>query len=146
MALQINRSFVRAQHVVNLIMSCDEGRDIDGYIDAYQNGREQGYQIWGFEDEAGCGRSFFIAEHRNVDDVVVYFGKFSMQGLSEDAYRHANFFKTEEEAAKFIIDTARPLTKIKREQYAKWLKEYEASEKAKAKKEKAPKLPKPVVK
>lgn len=142
MALQKNRSLVRAEHVVNLILSCDEGRDIDGYVDAYQNCREQGYQIWGFEDAVGCGRSFFIAEHRNIDNVVVYFGEYSSHSLSDDAYAHPNFFKTEEEAAKFIIDTARPLVKIKREKYAEWLKEYEAEQKA-GKKEKPVKLPKP---
>lgn len=140
MGLQKSRSLVRAGHVIDLIMSCDEGRDIDGYIDAYQNGREQGYQIWGFEDACGCGRSFFIAEHRNIDNVVVYFGEYSSHSLSDDAYAHPNFFKTEEAAATFIIDTARPLVKVKREKYAEWLKKYEAEEKAK---EKPVKLPKP---
>lgn len=133
MSLQKSHSLVRAEHVISLIQNSDEGQYVDGFIDAYQNGREQGFLIYGFDPSPGCGKALYIAEHRNVDDIVVYYGEFAMQSISEDAYRHKNFFKTEREAADFIIDLIKPLTAERRKRLAEWIKEDEAKQK-KAKK------------
>ena len=59
------------------------------FVEAYQNGREQGIIIWG-----GAGYpAYFIAQQRNSDDIVIYKGKYSMQSISDDAYSHPNYFR-----------------------------------------------------
>jgi hypothetical protein len=75
------------------------------YIEAYQNGREQGITVWDARHMNGINDvAYFVSEHRNSDSIVVYKGRYSMQSISEDAYKHSNSFGDPEEAAEWIID------------------------------------------
>ena len=70
-----------------------------GRVEAYQNGREQGYTITLNFPKNYCGQntiSFHIAEHRNSDQMVVYYeiNSGSMQGLNgmtDDEYRKQRY-------------------------------------------------------
>lgn len=107
--IQKCRSLIRAENVVNIVMNDDRTQHIEATVDSYQNGREQGLQICYIESDYDT--AFFIAEHRNVDDVVVYVGKPQMQSLGEDAYRNSHFFHEDEEAAEFVIKELRAIQK-----------------------------------
>jgi hypothetical protein len=95
MKLRKSSSLFTAEIVINILMN-DESlphQDIvdkyDPYIESYQNGREQGFSISGLDGFD----SISFAEHRNSDNIVVYFGKKTNQGLSDEAYANAKFFK-----------------------------------------------------
>lgn len=94
-------SFARALGVLALLESCEpiafSSERI--YSEAYQNGREQGVTIYGFDNMS----AYFIAEHRNSDQIVVYHGEYSMQALSDSAYRNPHFFGTIEDAAEWLV-------------------------------------------
>lgn len=68
------------------------------WVEAYQNGREQGITIWNSDV------AYYIAHHRNGDQPVVYKGSYSMQSVSEDAYKHKNFFCSIEECVRWLIE------------------------------------------
>lgn len=78
------------------------------YLEAYSNGREQGYRLKVVE--AGPREmNISFSENRNSDNIVVYMGyNFAMQGNvpSEEAYRTAHCFDCGEydKTAKFIVD------------------------------------------
>jgi hypothetical protein len=82
-------------------------------VEAYANGREQGYSIVQFAQLVPKGlvmRKVSFSENRNSDDIVVYAGKdseFSMQGNvpGDKPYKERKFFRYDkaEEAAQFII-------------------------------------------
>jgi hypothetical protein len=96
------RSLVTAENVVNGFLNHQkfDHNKIDGYIESYQNGREQGLLIWNLANKQP---SFYICEHRNSDKVCIYKGKYQMQSISEDAYKHQNFFDNYEEAINFLL-------------------------------------------
>jgi len=71
------------------------------FIEAYQNGREQGILVWGFRS----GNAFFVANHRNGDHPRIHYGEYSMQGVSEDAYKHQHNFQSIEDAAAWLVDS-----------------------------------------
>lgn len=80
----------------------------DLYLEAYANGREQGYSIMNFRGKEY--RRVAFSEFRRSDDLVVYFGKhteFSMQGNvpSDKVYTDARFFDSNKigEAAQAIV-------------------------------------------
>ena len=90
-------SLARSTAVVALLQTVNVV--LDGTIEAYQNGREQGYAI--VVDYDNC---FYICEHRNTDMICVYRGKMAMQGLSSDAYGNSKMFASSVDAATFIIE------------------------------------------
>jgi len=108
--IRINESFARSLAVMHILLSSEELQNkITGngtiYVEAYQNGREQGITIWdtrkqGLSEE----RTYFVAEHRNSDSIVVYKGTYAMQSVSENAYHHQHSFNNSEEAAEWIIE------------------------------------------
>ncbi len=100
-----NPSLLRAEAIINMVMADQHFVESTDHIiiEAYQNGREQGYTIC----PPDLNNALFIAQERRSDDIVVYVGKFSMQGLSEDAYMNAHIFKDEVQAADFIRKTLR---------------------------------------
>lgn len=83
-------------------------------IEAYANGREQGYSIVQFASLVPKGlsmRKVSFSENRNSDDIVVYAGKdseFNMQGNvpGESVWQNRKFFRYDkvEEAAQFVVD------------------------------------------
>ncbi len=94
-------SLVTAETVVNMLQNYEsflhnfQEKKIDIYIEAYQNGREQGLILWvHFRNILNASKSiaYFICEHRNSDEITIYKGEYSMQSVSNDAYNHPNFF------------------------------------------------------
>lgn len=66
MAILKHNSFSKALSVMHLLEGCESlhfqlKRHI--YIEAYQNGREQGITIWDSDRKL----AYFVAEHRNSD-------------------------------------------------------------------------------
>jgi len=109
--IRMSRSFARALAVANYIMSSEElQNELSGegtiYIEAYQNGREQGITVWDtrISDSMRKNTTYYVAENRNSDKVVVYVGPYSMQSISVEAYKHKNYFSNPEEAANWIIE------------------------------------------
>lgn len=100
--------------VVNTILNDDDQVD-RFHVEAYSNGREQGYHIRGWADDIGCeGLGISFSENRNSDHIVVYTGKsssFSMQGNvpQEGVYKNAKYFEYGEyyKAASFIVEKMR---------------------------------------
>jgi hypothetical protein len=80
------------------------------HLEAYANGREQGYAIANFDSTLPKYPRVAFAEYRNSDQIVVYFGTyhdFDMQGNtpSDKVYHDARFFAHDDArgAAKFIV-------------------------------------------
>lgn len=94
-------SFARALAVLSLLESDDElaYAPDTAFVEAYQNGREQGILIWGFDDR----HAYYVAESRNSDELVVYRGKYNMQSISEDAYGRAKYFQTVDQVVAWLI-------------------------------------------
>jgi myo-inositol-hexaphosphate 3-phosphohydrolase len=90
-------SLITAQTVVDLVLNNTDLKDVCGYVESYQNGREQGLLIFNSQDNV-----YFICEHRNGDSPHVYNGSYSMQSISEDAYKNGHGFWTCQEAADWI--------------------------------------------
>jgi hypothetical protein len=80
--------------------------DAQFLVEAYQNGREQGYSILCFYPK-GESKCFYIAQSRGSDSIVVYYGSGSNQSISPDAYRNGKYFDEAafDEAAGYIRDT-----------------------------------------
>jgi len=118
MSIAWNKNLVVAKNVlilVNKYMSKELQKDCT--VEAYSNGREQGYSIicWSSENVVKMLRVCF-SEYRNSDDIVVYCGKhsdFSMAGNvpNDEVYANKKFFKISKldkvkqahDAAMFII-------------------------------------------
>jgi len=93
-------SLLRAEAIINMVMADQhlvESKD-HIIIGAYQNGREQGYKIC----PPNQNGTIYVAQERRSDDIVVYVGKYSMQGISEDAYMHSRTFGDEFRAVEYI--------------------------------------------
>jgi hypothetical protein len=94
-----------AENVLNILMNDESMPHINAnklnvYVEAYQNGREQGFSISGLKGF----KSISFSEHRNAGDIVVYFGTPSNQGLSVDAWKNSKHFPSRHyfEAAEYI--------------------------------------------
>jgi len=92
-------SFARSLAVLSLLEANDNvayNTDRTWWVDAYQNGREQGIIIWSGDT------AYYVSEHRNSDQMVVYTGKYSMQSISDDAYANKRFFNSVEETVEWL--------------------------------------------
>jgi hypothetical protein len=92
-------SFARALAIAEVLMGDEEvmfNKKL-WYLDAYQNGREQGITLWD-----GGKICYYIAEHRNSDQIVIYKGSYAMQSLSDDAYKSPTGFSHVEDAVKWL--------------------------------------------
>ncbi len=91
-------SFSKALAILSVLEASDRVADSDNrwWVEAYQNGREQGIIIW------EPNLAYYVAQHRNSDQIVVYKGKYSMQSISDDAYANKNFFSTVDEAVEWL--------------------------------------------
>lgn len=100
------QSLVVSEAVLNALVNHDDAESVQCYVECYQNGREQGFLLFGFSP-VGRGKAVYFAQHRNSDDIVVYVGEYAMQSISDDAYRHQNFFSTVDSAVEFIMEQAK---------------------------------------
>jgi len=101
-------SLISSEHVLNIVQNCDDIDKIDCLVECYQNGREQGFILWGFRWNK---TALYFANHRNSDEIVIYEGKYAMQGVSEDAYRNKYQSKSHEDAAQRLIYRSIELSK-----------------------------------
>lgn len=102
------------------------------YLEAYSNGREQGYCIASSSGGANWHCSF--SEHRSSDSIVVYVGEFfDMAGNIPSENAISEYFSPAKDtyindAGKYIADQI-----IKAEEKAvKWVRAYKAEKKVKA--------------
>jgi len=84
----------------------DLSRDVElhsCYVNAYQNGREQGFSIVidQYEPELRV-TAISWAHHRNSDRMRVYEGPYSLQAISDDAFENDHIFDTVDECAEYI--------------------------------------------
>jgi hypothetical protein len=80
---------------------------VDMWLEAYSNGREQGFNLT--LTASGLDRRVSFSEDRSSDSIVVYAGKyrdFSMLGNApnDELYLNRNFFDTPLQAAIFIAE------------------------------------------
>lgn len=94
-------SFAKSLAVLSLLESSETLARLKRFIwiEAYQNGREQGILVW---DVRNNNKSYYVAQYRRSDEIVVYVGEYAMQSISEDAYNHPNFFKSIEDAVNWL--------------------------------------------
>jgi hypothetical protein len=98
--IRFHTGLLMAQAIVSAWMAqVTARRDGDICIETYQNGREQGLCVWNLV----LNKSAYISEYRNSDEIVVYIGpRICMQGLSDEHYKNARFFRSVDEAVKYI--------------------------------------------
>lgn len=111
------KSNMQVAHALLSVINSRISEDMDFsrfHVEAYSNGREQGYCIKGWSSTLTNNISISFSEHRSSDNIVIYFGEstdFSMQGNvpNEKVYAQAKHFKHNEpyEAASFIIKKMR---------------------------------------
>lgn len=113
MKLEKHYSLVEAERVLESLQKLFDTdlrlavlEDATFTVEAYQNGREQGYTI-NYYIRPMFFKAFFIAQQRNSDDIVVYYGNPSNQSVSEDAYKNSKYFSYQDYdgAAQYIVDT-----------------------------------------
>ena len=120
--IKYHEGLVKAQTISTLLMQVlSSVPNLQGHIESYQNGREQGHCLWMHElrHERSCkvsvsnpnGReitelSYIYAQDRHSDGILLYIGKPSFQSVDEQTYREGrNFFKPHDyiEVVKYII-------------------------------------------
>ena len=96
--IRMNESLAVAQNVLNLVLFRQNGT-CPGWVDVFDNCREQGYKI--STAVGGTYRHVAFAQCRNSDDIVV----FHMEGLIfdlEKCNRESFMYNEVEEASIFI--------------------------------------------
>lgn len=93
-------SFARSLAVLQVLEANDRiaNNEKRWWIEAYQNGREQGIIIW------EPSLAYYVAQHRNSDQIVVYKGSYNMQSISDDAYENKKFFSTIDDAVEWLVE------------------------------------------
>jgi hypothetical protein len=111
MKIPFKNSMIVAQKVIDsLNIQIDPKLVKDLSIEAYSNGREQGYCIDYFPKKKLLYHKICISENRNSDDIVIYKGKYTDFDItgnipSEIVYSSAIYFLPNEisQAANHII-------------------------------------------
>lgn len=98
-------SLLQAEKVLELIMNDPRSQELEAIVEAYQNGREQGFLVRDIKSKES--KAFYICTARTSDQIVIYHGSYSMQSISEDAYRNRKYFDPDnfEDAVNYILDT-----------------------------------------
>src|ERR1035438_5839094 len=100
-----NPSLVRSENILNSVIHDSRTENLHCYAECYQNGREQGFQIWGYQRPIGRTKTVLFSEGRSSDCIAVYVGEYANSSISEDAYKNQHQFSSCEEAVEFIIKT-----------------------------------------
>jgi len=90
--LEYNYSMQIAKDVLDGVIQEGNLTNLYGSIEAYQNGREQGYSI---VVENAVLRLYMIsfAQFEKSDDIVIYTGLYTGCAITDEAYNNAKFFK-----------------------------------------------------
>ena len=115
MSIRFNANFKVAKRVLNRINKKIEDNVAETCcVEAYANGREQGYSIFQFVLLVPKGlaiKRVSFSEKRNSDEIVIYAGQdseFSLQGNvpGDKAYQERKYFRYDkvDEAAQFVVD------------------------------------------
>ena len=103
LSTKFSTSMKRSYKILGMV---EVSKNIDVYVDAYANCREQGFSVTRWAGHTSVKLSF--GEHRRSDSIVVYVGnmyEFDTHGIpNEEIYGNARMFKDEKAAAKFIQD------------------------------------------
>jgi hypothetical protein len=104
-------SLVKAEQVLLAVQNSDAADKIDCLVESYQNGREQGLMLWNstevpYLNTTGWLKAIYIAQERRSDSIVVYVGEYSMQSISENAYKNGKTFSSVEAAAEYVEEVA----------------------------------------
>lgn len=102
-------SLINAEDVLNRLMSNYETKEIDCFVDCYQNGREQGFILYGFVTNSR--KAIYFCNGRRTDAITIYVGNYSLQSISEDAYRNYFPSKDNQEAVDYVISQMKILNK-----------------------------------
>ena len=96
MQIQFSPSVLVAQSVLAILTNLlhqekytKEDGESKGYIQCYQNGREQGYSVT--NATAWPTKSVTFCEDRRSDSIVVYLDSKANQGLDEEAYNDRRY-------------------------------------------------------
>lgn len=100
MSIVIVDSVIDSYCVLQKVVADNSGVESRYFAECYQNGREQGFLIFGFKNS----KAIYWSHHRNTDGIVVYVGDYSMQGISESAYRNSYFAEDLDDAARYISE------------------------------------------
>ena len=95
--ITVSDSLILARKTVALILKNSKHLKHEWYVESYQNGREQGLLITDFT------MCYYISRHRNTEDICIYKGDYSMQSISENAYRNSKSFKDSQTAADWVV-------------------------------------------
>jgi hypothetical protein len=97
-------SFETASFLVKCVQNNESLKDVQGFVDAYQNGREQGLclNIYSKGSRFIC---YYVCEGRGTDSITIYKGSGSNQGISEDAAQNGREFGRDMTAARvWLVD------------------------------------------
>jgi len=96
--IRMSESLVVAQNVLNMVLYLQDGK-VSGWVDVFDNCREQGYKIT--TTIRGTYRYVAFAQSRNSDDITVFY----MEGFIFDLEKcqRKNFLYNEEEKASRFI-------------------------------------------
>ena len=87
--IEMHYSLEAAMRCLRQVLDDPRAQTIDATVEAYQNGREQGFLI---NPHHNYAMAVYVAQYRRSDDIVIYVGDFAMQSISENAYKNSTFF------------------------------------------------------
>ena len=79
--IRLCNSLILARKVLNAVLKDKRNKSSDGWVDAFQNCREQGYTLVITRNQDAECLTISIAECRGSDEIVVYNSKESGEGF-----------------------------------------------------------------
>lgn len=70
-------------------------------VEAYQNGREQGLAFWNLD----ANKAVYVSNDRHSDQLVIYTGSISMQGLTDELYATKKYFTNVQNVVDYLLET-----------------------------------------
>ena len=79
--IRLCNSLILARKVLNAVLKDKRNKKADGWVESFQNCREQGYTLTVIRKQDGDCLTISFAECRNSDEIVVYNSKESGEGF-----------------------------------------------------------------
>lgn len=99
--IELGQSLLVAQEILNRLIH--ESGHINGWVDTFDNCREQGYRVTAYNKKVNLFRTIAFAQDRNTDMITLFFMEGSAFNLDECSNRKFNYNGTHE-AVQFIKD------------------------------------------